>query len=123
MGVVEHISDRVAVMYLGRIAELAERHDLFRKQEHPYTSALMSAIPIPDPEMRRQRVILTGDVPSPVNPPTGCRFHPRCPLRAELGNPDICAEQVPALLDLAGGHLVACHFRTPATSTEPPELR
>ncbi len=116
MGVVEHISDRVAVMYLGRIAELAERRELFRHQEHPYTAALMSAIPVPDPEARRQRVILTGDVPSPVNPPGGCRFHPRCPLRAELGNPEICAAEVPALIDLGSGHLCACHFRTPASA-------
>ena len=115
MGVVEHISDRVAVMYLGRIAELAERIDLFKRQEHPYTSALMSAIPVPDPEQRRQRVILSGDVPSPMNPPTGCRFHPRCPLRAELGDPAICATEVPALLDLGDDHLCACHFRTPET--------
>ncbi|MBA2372641.1 MAG: ATP-binding cassette domain-containing protein [Chloroflexi bacterium] len=114
MGVVEHISDRVAVMYLGRIAELADRRKLFRKQEHPYTAALMSAIPVPDPEIRRQRVILTGDVPSPVNPPSGCRFHPRCPLRAELGNPDICATQIPALEDIGEGHLCACHFRGPS---------
>ncbi len=115
MGVVEHISDRVAVMYLGRIAELADRRELFRKQEHPYTEALMSAIPIPDPELRRKRVILEGDVPSPVNPPTGCRFHPRCPLRKELGDPAICAETVPPLIDLGDGHLAACHFRgTPA---------
>jgi oligopeptide transport system ATP-binding protein len=119
MGVVEHISDRVAVMYLGRIAELADRRDLFQKQEHPYTLALMSAIPIPDPEIRRQRVILTGDVPSPVNPPSGCRFHPRCPLRAELGNPDICAAQIPPLIDLGGEHLCACHFRTPANVDTP----
>jgi peptide/nickel transport system ATP-binding protein/oligopeptide transport system ATP-binding protein len=125
MGVVEHISDRVAVMYLGRIAELADRRELFRHQEHPYTAALMSAIPVPDPEARRQRVILTGDVPSPVNPPSGCRFHPRCPLRAELGNPDICAGETPALLDLGGGHLCACHFRTPATEAhdEAPQPR
>ena len=113
MGVVEHISDRVAVMYLGRIAELADRRDLFRKQEHPYTHALMSAIPIPDPELRRQRVILHGDVPSPVNPPSGCRFHPRCPLREELGNPQICADVVPPLIDLGGDHFCACHFRQP----------
>jgi oligopeptide/dipeptide ABC transporter ATP-binding protein len=120
MGVVEHISDRVAVMYLGRIAELADRRELFRKQEHPYTAALMSAIPVPDPEARRQRVILTGDVPSPVNPPSGCRFHPRCPLRAELGNPDICADEIPPLIDLGAEHLCACHFRTPVTDTAPP---
>ena len=117
MGVVEHISDRVAVMYLGRIAEMASRNDLFRQQEHPYTQALMSAIPIPDPELRRQRVILTGDVPSPVNPPTGCRFHPRCPLRAQLGEPEICAAEVPPLLDLGNEHLVACHFRGAAAAT------
>ena len=116
MGVVEHISDRVAVMYLGRIAELAERRDLFRKQEHPYTHALMSAIPVPDPELRRQRVILRGDVPSPVNPPSGCRFHPRCPLRLELGSPAICADVVPPLIQLDANHLCACHFRQPATS-------
>ena len=119
MGVVEHISDRVAVMYLGRIAELASRDDLFRRQDHPYTAALMSAIPVPDPEQRRKRVILTGDVPSPMNPPTGCRFHPRCPLRASLGDPAICAAEDPALLDLGGGHLCACHFRTPADHDGP----
>jgi peptide/nickel transport system ATP-binding protein/oligopeptide transport system ATP-binding protein len=113
MGVVEHISDRVAVMYLGRIAELADRRELFRKQEHPYTQALMSAIPVPDPTLRRQRVILKGDVPSPVNPPTGCRFHPRCPLRQEMGNPAICAEVVPPLIELGGDHLCSCHFRGP----------
>jgi len=113
MGVVEHISDRVAVMYLGRIAEVAERIDLFRHQEHPYTVALMSAIPVPDPEIRRKRVILTGDVPSPVNPPSGCRFHPRCPLRASLGNPTICVTDIPALKDVGGGHLASCHFRGP----------
>ncbi len=113
MGVVEHISDRVAVMYLGRIAELADRRELFRHQEHPYTQALMSAIPIPNPELRRQRVILRGDVPSPVNPPSGCRFHPRCQLRQELGGPAICADQMPPLIELGGGHLCACHFRQP----------
>ncbi len=116
MGVVEHISDRVAVMYLGRIAELADGDDLFRKQEHPYTEALMSAIPIPDPLLRRQRVILRGDVPSPVNPPKGCRFHPRCQLRQELGSPAICAEVVPPLIQLGGEHLCACHFRQPPSA-------
>jgi peptide/nickel transport system ATP-binding protein/oligopeptide transport system ATP-binding protein len=118
MGVVEHISDRVAVMYLGRIAELADRRDLFQHQEHPYTAALMSAIPVPDPELRRQRVILKGDVPSPVNPPSGCRFHPRCQLRQELGGPAICADRVPALIDLGAGHLCACHFRGPDAPTD-----
>ncbi len=119
MGVVEHISDRVAVMYLGRIAELADRDELFRKQEHPYTEALMSAIPIPDPLLRRQRVILRGDVPSPVNPPTGCRFHPRCQLRQELGSPAICAEVVPPLIQLGGDHACACHFRQPPGTPAP----
>ena len=117
MGVVEHISDRVAVMYLGRIAELADRRELFRNQEHPYTQALMSAIPIPDPELRRQRVILKGDVPSPVNPPSGCRFHPRCQLRQELGRPAICKDATPPLIELGGGHECACHFRQPGGAT------
>ncbi len=120
MGVVEHISDRVAVMYLGRIAELAEADELFRKQEHPYTQALMSAIPIPDPLLRRQRVILRGDVPSPVNPPSGCRFHPRCQLRQDLGSPAICADVVPPLIQLGGEHECACHFRQPPGSPTPP---
>jgi peptide/nickel transport system ATP-binding protein/oligopeptide transport system ATP-binding protein len=119
MGVVEHISDRVAVMYLGQIVELADRRELFRKQEHPYTQALMSAIPIPDPELRRKRVILTGDVPSPLNPPSGCRFHPRCPLRADLGEPAICATDMPALRDIGAGHLCACHFRGPDAPSLP----
>jgi peptide/nickel transport system ATP-binding protein/oligopeptide transport system ATP-binding protein len=114
MGVVEHISDRVAVMYLGKVVELADRRDLFRSPEHPYTAALMSAIPIPDPELRRKRIILKGDVPSPVNPPSGCHFNPRCQLRAELGGPTICVEQEPPLTEVAaGGHLCACHFRGP----------
>jgi oligopeptide transport system ATP-binding protein len=117
MGVVEHISDRVAVMYLGRIAELADRTALFRKQEHPYTEALMSAIPVPNPELRRQRVILKGDVPSPVNPPSGCRFHPRCQVRQQMDSPAICAETVPPLIDLGDGHLCACHFRQPAAAS------
>ncbi len=112
MGVVEHISDRVAVMYLGKVVEIAERGDLFREAQHPYTQALLSAVPIPDPELRRRRVILAGDVPSPVNPPHGCHFHPRCQLRAELGGPGVCAAQEPALLQIDGSdHAVACHFR------------
>ena len=119
MGVVEHISDRVAVMYLGKVAELADRREMFRAPEHPYTQALMSAIPIPDPELRRKRIILRGDVPSPVNPPKGCHFNPRCQLRAELGGPEICATVEPPLLDAGGGHLVSCHFRGAAAADQP----
>jgi peptide/nickel transport system ATP-binding protein/oligopeptide transport system ATP-binding protein len=112
MGVVEHISDRVAVMYLGKVAEVADRAELFRDAQHPYTQALLSAVPIPDPELRRKRVILRGDVPSPVNPPSGCRFNPRCQLRAELGDPEICVRQDPELLQIGDApHAVACHFR------------
>jgi peptide/nickel transport system ATP-binding protein/oligopeptide transport system ATP-binding protein len=115
LGVVEHISDRVAVMYLGRVAELANREQLYRDARHPYTMALMSAIPVPDPTLRRKRIILTGDVPSPVNPPSGCNFHPRCWLRNHLGAPEICAAEVPALADPSPDdgeeQLVACHFR------------
>ena len=120
MGVVEHISDRVAVMYLGRIAEVADRIDIFRDPQHPYTQALMSAIPIPDAHLRRRRVILKGDVPSPVNPPEGCRFHPRCPLRERLGQPEICATTQPDLVvrDVSDDieHVAACHFVTRKTS-------
>jgi peptide/nickel transport system ATP-binding protein/oligopeptide transport system ATP-binding protein len=128
MGVVEHISDRVAVMYLGKIVEVAERREMFRDPEHPYTQALMSAIPIPNPELRRQRVILRGDVPSPVNPPSGCRFHPRCQLRQELGEPAICATTEPPLISLgvdATGiaHECACHFRGPGADARRAEAR
>jgi oligopeptide transport system ATP-binding protein len=111
MGVVEHISDRVAVMYLGKIVELADRREMFQAPEHPYTQALFSAIPVPDPDLRRKRIILYGDVPSPVNPPSGCHFNPRCQLRAELGRPAICTTDEPPLLDAGEDHLVACHFR------------
>jgi peptide/nickel transport system ATP-binding protein len=116
MGVVEHISDRVAVMYLGKVVELADRREMFRSPEHPYTQALFSAIPIPDPELRRKRIILRGDVPSPVNPPSGCHFNPRCQLRAELGGPAICTTAEPPLLDAGHDHLVACHFRGAAAA-------
>jgi peptide/nickel transport system ATP-binding protein/oligopeptide transport system ATP-binding protein len=123
MGVVEHISDRVAVMYLGRIVEVADRIDIFRDPQHPYTQALMSAIPIPEPTKRRTRIILKGDVPSPLNPPSGCRFHPRCPLRETLGLPEICATTQPELVvrDVSDDveHVAACHFVTPRARETP----
>jgi len=112
LSVVRHISDRIAVMYLGRIVELASSRDLNTVPLHPYTVALLSAIPVPDPvvESRRRRIILRGDVPSPANPPSGCRFHTRCWLRERLGNPERCTTEDPPLRALASGHEVACHF-------------
>jgi oligopeptide/dipeptide ABC transporter ATP-binding protein len=104
LSVVEHISNRVAVMYLGHIVELATDDELYRNPLHPYTKALLSAVPIPDPDVRKQRIILEGDVPSPLNPPPGCVFHNRCAFRKK-----ICMEEKPSLKDVGGGHLVACH--------------
>lgn len=110
MSVVEHLCDRVAVMYLGKIVEVAESEELFRNPQHPYTQALMSAIPIPNPKAKRERIILEGDVPSPMNPPKGCRFHTRC--REAI---DICSQEEPPLIELGGNHLCACHLRQPET--------
>jgi oligopeptide transport system ATP-binding protein len=110
MAVVEHISDRVAVMYLGRIVELADRRATYRDPRHPYTQALMSAIPLPDPDARRKRIILRGDVPSPVNIPPGCRFRPRCWLYESLGRPENCATDDPVLDNVVGEHQTACHY-------------
>jgi oligopeptide/dipeptide ABC transporter ATP-binding protein len=112
LSVVRHISDRIAVMYLGRIVETAGSRELYERPLHPYAVALLSAVPIPDPsvEGRRRRIILSGDVPSPSDPPPGCHFHTRCWLRERLGNPDRCVAEDPALRTLSGGHEVACHF-------------
>jgi oligopeptide/dipeptide ABC transporter ATP-binding protein len=107
LSVVRHISDRVAVMYLGKIVEMAPKRRLFEEPLHPYTRALLSAIPVPDPTRRKEGKILLGDVPSPINPPAGCRFHPRCPYRM-----DICDKNVPLLREEKPGHFVACYLYT-----------
>ncbi len=109
LSVVQYVSDRVGVMYLGKLVELAESETLFQHPRHPYSIALLSAVPHPDPRVRKKRLVLTGDVPSPANPPSGCRFHTRCWLRERLGNPENCATEDPAFNDIGGGHRVACH--------------
>jgi len=108
LSVVRHISDRVAVMYLGRVVELANRDQLYEEPSHPYTRALLSAVPVPEPGAAKQRVILEGDVPNPASIPSGCPFHPRCPERR-----DFCTQIVPQLVDLGNGHQTACLLRYP----------
>ncbi len=110
LSVVQYISDRVGVMYLGKLVELAEVEELYRRPRHPYTVALLSAVPDADPRIRKKRLVLRGDVPSPAAPPSGCRFHTRCWLREQLGNPENCTTIDPEFRDIGDDHLVACHW-------------
>ncbi|HET9481518.1 MAG TPA: oligopeptide/dipeptide ABC transporter ATP-binding protein, partial [Candidatus Polarisedimenticolia bacterium] len=117
--IVEHISDEVAVMYLGRIVESAPTPSLFATPMHPYTQALLAAIPVIDPQTRRHRVVVPGDLPSPASPPPGCRFHTRGPVVVER-----CRTVDPPLVDLGGGHLAACHLASPGSpAPATPDLR
>ncbi len=113
LAVVRHVSDRIGVMYLGKLMEIADTMELFNNPLHPYTQALLSAIPIPDPEIKKERIILEGDIPSPINPPSGCVFRTRC-IYAQ----DICAEKMPQLVDIGSGHFTACHFVKKGGKTE-----
>jgi len=110
LSVVQYFCERIGVMYLGKLVEVADTDTLYDHPRHPYSVALLSAIPVPDPRVRMKRLILKGDVPSPANPPSGCRFHTRCWLRERLGNPEVCSTVEPPLSDVGGGQLSACHF-------------
>ncbi len=114
LGVVRHVSDRIAVMYLGKIVEISPAEELYQRPVHPYTEALLSAVPVPDPDLsaKRERIVLEGDVPSPISPPTGCRFHPRCRYATE-----VCAAEEPPLIVHGAGHLAACHHPLNVAST------
>jgi peptide/nickel transport system ATP-binding protein len=118
LSVVRHVSDRIAVMYLGKIVELSPAEELYVRPVHPYTEALLSAVPIPDPVLsdKRDQIVLTGDVPSPIEPPSGCRFHPRCRYAT-----DICSAEEPPLVSFGSGHLAACHHPLQATDPRPPD--
>lgn len=110
LSVVEHISDRVAVMYLGKVVELASGENLYKDPKHPYTEALLSAVPVADPDIRRERIILEGNVPSPLNPPAGCRFHTRCPYAKKDGRFEKCSTEEPVFRNVGDDQWVACHF-------------
>ncbi len=116
LSVIEYVSDRIGVMYLGKMVEVATAEQLFAGPRHPYSVALLSATPDPDPRVRKKRLVLKGDVPSPANPPSGCRFHTRCWLREKLGNPEICQTVDPPLHDTGGGQMSACHFADQVTA-------
>jgi oligopeptide/dipeptide ABC transporter ATP-binding protein len=116
LSVVQYFCDRIGVMYLGKLVEVATTDELYASPQHPYSVALLSAIPVADPRVKKRRLVLRGDVPSPANPPSGCRFHTRCWLRERLGNPAECSTTEPPLRSLGGGHQVACHFADQVTA-------
>jgi oligopeptide transport system ATP-binding protein len=122
LSVVQYFCGRIAVMYLGKVVEVAATDVLYAHPRHPYAVALLSAVPVPDPRVRKKRLVLRGDVPSPANPPSGCRFHTRCWLREKLGNPEECSTIDPPLRDLGGGQMAACHFAEQVTGQAAQEV-
>jgi peptide/nickel transport system ATP-binding protein/oligopeptide transport system ATP-binding protein len=122
LSVVQYFCERIAVMYLGKIVEVASTDVLYAHPRHPYAVALLSAVPVPDPRIRKKRLVLKGDVPSPANPPSGCRFHTRCWLREKLGNPEDCSTIDPVLRDMGGGQMAACHFAEQVTAQAAQEV-